>query len=90
MNRCKIHLFFVLLFVPFLTFAQSMVKGIVTDENGLPLIYASVQVKTDKSRGTLTDADGKFSIMASEGEILVVSYIGYLSHEAAVHGGGNF
>ncbi len=56
------------------------IKGIVTDEKGEPLIGATVFVKgTDL--GTTTGADGSFTITADEGDVLVVSYVGYISKE---------
>lgn len=56
---------------------QRMVKGIVMDENGEALIGVSVTVK-NAQKGTITDIDGKFSILLSpEKTILVFSYIGY-------------
>lgn len=63
--------------------AQRQVTGTVTDENGEPLIGATILVKgTD--RGTVTDLDGKFTIEANEGDVLVVSYTGYQSQEVTV------
>lgn len=54
------------------------VKGTVSDNNGEPIIGASIQVR-GTTTGTITDIDGKFSLSASNGQILVVSYIGYQS-----------
>ena len=59
---------------------EAIVKGIVTDETGEALIGASVSIKGTVT-GTITDIDGSFSINASEGDILVISYIGYISKE---------
>ncbi|WP_026956592.1 SusC/RagA family TonB-linked outer membrane protein [Algoriphagus vanfongensis] len=59
---------------------EAIVKGIVTDETGEALIGASVSIKGTVT-GTITDIDGSFSINASEGDILVFSYIGYISKE---------
>lgn len=55
---------------------KHVVKGIVTDKNGEPLIGASVQVQ-GTSNGAMTDIDGRFELQASKGDILVVSYVGY-------------
>ncbi|WP_315817663.1 TonB-dependent receptor plug domain-containing protein [Paraflavitalea speifideaquila] len=52
------------------------VKGKVVDENGNPLAGVSVMVK-GTSKGTATNGSGEFSIEANEGDILVLSYIGY-------------
>jgi len=61
-------------------FAQSAVKGTVLDENGDPVIGASVMLKGSKV-GTVTDVDGNFSLSGAEGKTLVVSYLGYKNQE---------
>lgn len=52
------------------------VHGTVTDENGEPVIGASVQVKGTTS-GTITDIDGAFTLNAATGNLLTFSYLGY-------------
>ncbi len=59
------------------------VSGTITDENGEPIIGASVMV-TETNQGTITDMDGKFSVNASKGNHLKVSYIGYETQEVTV------
>jgi TonB-linked SusC/RagA family outer membrane protein len=55
--------------------------GTVTDESGEPLIGASVGIK-GTAKGTITDAEGKFSInQVSSDNQLVISYIGYIAQE---------
>ena len=50
--------------------------GIVTDDQGEPVIGASIMVK-GSSKGTVSDLDGKFSFEdAKVGDVLVISYIG--------------
>ena len=51
-------------------------QGTVVDGNGDPIIGATVKVKGAKG-GTITDLDGRFSLDASKGATLEVSYIGY-------------
>lgn len=55
------------------------VTGTVVDENNDPMIGATVQLSSDKKVGTLTDADGKFSLNnVSDAQIdLTLSYVGY-------------
>lgn len=65
---------------------QSVVKGTVVDANGEPIIGASVVVKGNASVGTITDADGVFSIENISGDILVISFIGYETKEISVKG----
>lgn len=59
---------------------QQQVTGIVTDALGEPLIGVTVMLK-GATQGTVTDANGKFSITTKPGDILIVSYIGYNSQE---------
>lgn len=55
---------------------KRLIKGIVTDENGDPLIGVSVLVK-GSTVGTITDIDGNYSIEVPERGTLEFSYIGY-------------
>lgn len=52
------------------------VSGTVTGENGVALVGVSVQVK-GTTRGTVTDANGHFTIDAESTDVLVISYVGY-------------
>lgn len=63
-------------------FAQSSnITGVVmaADEPD-PVIGANVIIK-GTTQGTITDFDGNFSIQAKAGDILVVSFMGYMSQE---------
>lgn len=62
---------------------QSNVNGLVTDFSGEPLIGVSILVK-GTSNGTVTDLDGKFSLSAEMGDMLQISYVGYISQEIKV------
>lgn len=67
---------------PFNTFAQQIVvKGIVKDTTGEPIIGANVIVK-GTTNGTITDFDGNFLLNANKGDIIIISFIGYRSQEA--------
>lgn len=60
---------------------NKLIKGIVTDENQIPLPGVTVKVKSS-SEGTSTDRNGSFTIAThSEGEVLIFSYLGYLSRQ---------
>lgn len=64
------------------TFAQQIVvKGIVKDTTGEPIIGANVIVK-GTTNGTITDFDGNFLLNANKGDIIIISFIGYRSQEA--------
>jgi TonB-linked SusC/RagA family outer membrane protein len=61
------------------------VSGTVTDSSGNSLIGVSVQVK-GTSQGTVTDANGRYKLAASQNAILVFSFIGYQTKEAEING----
>lgn len=56
------------------------ITGVVRQGDGSPLIGATVRVK-GKSISTITDEAGRFSLTASIGDLLVVSYVGSESKE---------
>ena len=63
-----------MLLVPLVMWAQGGIKvsGTVTAEGGDPLIGATVLVKGNASRGTITDIDGNFQLeVPSEQSVLV-------------------
>lgn len=59
---------------------QRSVTGTVTDVTGEPIIGASVIVKGSQT-GTITNLDGNFTLNASKGATLVISFIGYTPQE---------
>ena len=61
------------------------VKGQVVDQDGEPLIGATVKVKGSQS-GSVTDFDGNFAIDCASNATLIVSYVGYKDREIAVRG----
>ena len=71
----------------FSAFAQQQISGTVVDVAGLPVIGASVIEQANTSNGVVVDLDGKFSITAPEGAVLVVSCIGYVDQEFTVVAG---
>ena len=88
--RRKIHflLFLFLCMARIPLAAQDIeVKGVVTEATtNEPLPGVTVRVK-DKDTGTITDADGKYSIKAGKGNTLVFSTIGMKQIERAVTSG---
>ena len=60
-----------------------LVKGKVMDEKNEPVIGAAVLVE-GSTYGTVTDMSGQFSMKASEGDVLVISYIGMGSAKVKV------
>lgn len=63
------------------------VTGVVTDNTGETVIGATVRVKGAQG-GTVTDLDGKFTISAPAGSVLVVSYLGYKTQEVTIPANG--
>ncbi len=68
-------------------FAQSTVRGTVTDEQGNPLVGVTVVV-ANAPQGTTTDTKGRYSIAVPKDGTLEFSYIGMVSQQIPV-GGGN-
>lgn len=66
--------------------AQNMdIKGTVVDQNGEPIIGASVRVEGQKG-GVITDLDGNYVIKAPKGAKITVSYIGYVPQTVTAGG----
>jgi len=63
----------------------SITGTVIDSETSLPIPGVSVQIK-GRNRGTTTDSKGNYSINANTDEVLVFSYIGYISNEITVTG----
>ncbi|WP_418893616.1 TonB-dependent receptor [Limibacterium fermenti] len=59
------------------------ISGVVTDENGDPIIGANIVVP-GTTTGTATDVDGRYSLTVPRGSVLRFSYIGYLEQEFTI------
>ena len=81
-------LLFLLCLLPMGAWAQGVVKGIVNDEAGEPIIGATVKV-VGTNTGAITDMDGKFSVNAASNAQLAVSYVGYVTQTVNVGGRSN-
>lgn len=68
---------------------QKTITGTVNDETGGPLPGATVVID-GTTRGIATDFDGNFSIEASTGEILLITYIGYANQQITVGSQDNY
>ncbi|MDR2912321.1 MAG: TonB-dependent receptor [Alistipes sp.] len=62
---------------------QRTISGTVVDEAGGPIVGASVIV-TGTTRGSITNVDGTFSLQVNEGDVLEISYIGYVKGAVVV------
>ena len=86
-NFTMLFLFF--LSVSFSYGQEKKITGTITDaETGESIIGAAVIIK-NSSVGASTDFDGKFSINAKEGDILIITSLGYTSLEVAIKGRSN-
>lgn len=63
--------------------AQMTIRGAITREDNAPLQDVSVVIK-NTGTGTTSDASGRFSLIASKGDVLVVSYIGFTKQEIKI------
>lgn len=67
-----------------LVFAQKrQVTGTVTGDDGIPVAFATIQIKGTTS-GTTTDQLGKFTLSLSGEDILIIRSVGFLQQEIAV------
>jgi len=65
-----------------------LLKGVVQDATGEPLIGATYMVK-GTTNGGATDIDGNFSLNVKNGDIVTFSYVGYNPQEIKVTGQNN-
>lgn len=90
LRRRFLHMLFILCVVSSMAsevVAQnvSKLKGVVTGDDGYPVIGANVTVK-GTTVGTITDFDGNYTIEAEKNATLVFSYIGYITQEIKLKG----
>jgi len=86
--RKKITLSFLVFFTTsflLLTAQNITVSGTITDETGMALPSVNIQVK-GTSNGTSTDFDGNYEISASEGDVLIFSFLGFKTKEVSING----
>lgn len=83
----KVYLIGLLIIFSISVFAQTIVKGKITDaQTGLPISGASVTVKGEK-KGVVSDDGGNFSLnISSSSKTIIITYIGYAPKEAEVTG----
>ncbi len=67
------------------TFAFSQVTGVVTDDQNQGLPGVTIAIK-NTNKGTVTDANGKYSLAVAGDQTLVISFIGFIKQEIAVGG----
>lgn len=83
MRHLRFFLLTLLTIVTVSAFAQNediTVSGTVVDNNGEPVIGASV-IQNGTSNGAVTDLDGHFSVKVPKGTTLTISYIGFSTQD---------
>ncbi len=64
--------------------AQITVTGVITDDQGVPLIGANV-IEKETTNGTTTDLDGNYTLeVESSSSVLVITYTGFETQEVVV------
>lgn len=82
MKKLLLLVTFSMLFA-FAGWSQKTITGVVNDSSGIPLPGAAVVID-GSSDGVATDFDGKYSIEANEGDVLVFSFVGFLTQKITV------
>ena len=86
MKKSSIMLMLMALMMSVTSFAQGL-KGNVIDENGEPVIGATVAEKNNPKNATITNFDGNFVVNVKAGQIITISYIGYETQEKPAKNG---
>jgi len=81
----KLFFILTLIFTVSITAQEIKVSGVVTDDSKAPLAGASINVKGTQN-GASADFDGKFTINAKIGDVLLVSFIGFETKSVTVKG----
>lgn len=80
----KLQLLLTCMFFIMQVYAQRVITGKVTDENGAPIANASVTIK-ETGTGATTDGSGQFSIrVEGDARTLVISFVGKATQELAI------
>lgn len=83
-SRYRILFCMIGMLLPLCLFAQQItVQGVVKDKAGEAVIGASV-VEKNTTNGVITDLNGNFSLSASTGSVIVISYVGYKTRQIPV------
>lgn len=81
--RKIVSLLTIMLFMSIVAWSQGKVSGVVRDQNGDPVPYATVSVKGSGS-SVAADENANFSITAKPGDVLTISAVGLTATEVTV------
>lgn len=80
----QLIIYLLMIFISVGAFAQTgNISGIVTDKNSEPLPGVTIVIE-GTTIGTVTDAEGKFTIAAENGQVLQFSFVGMQNKEVTV------
>ncbi|MGB2174764.1 MAG: TonB-dependent receptor plug domain-containing protein, partial [Flavobacteriaceae bacterium] len=68
---------------------QKTITGTVNDETGGPLPGATVVIE-GTTQGVATDFDGNFTLQAAQGDVLIISFVGYADQRQTVGSQDNY
>ena len=71
------------IFLSFTGWSQKIITGVVNDSSGVPLPGAAVIIDGTVD-GVATDFDGNYRIEANVGDVLVFSFVGFLTQKVIV------
>lgn len=63
---------------------MSVTGTVISGEDNLPMPGVNVFLKSDPNKGTITNVDGKFSLNADPEDILIFSFVGFLTQELLI------
>lgn len=90
LQKRKVCLSILCILISFTAIAQPRVTGkVIGSDDNQPIIGATVHIK-GSTVGTMTNLQGAFSINAKQGDILVVTYIGFAIKEVSVTNQANY
>ncbi|NCD71288.1 SusC/RagA family TonB-linked outer membrane protein [Mucilaginibacter agri] len=70
--------------------AQTKITGkVIGSDDKQPVVGAAIRIK-GTTIGTVTDVNGNFTLSATSGQVLVVTYVGYTTQEVKVTGAPNY
>ncbi|TPN87377.1 TonB-dependent receptor [Aquimarina algicola] len=86
MNIFKSSTSLLFIFICFVSFAQAQVKGTVVDSQNIPIIGATISLKSEANTfGKLTDDSGQFEISAPTGNYSIeIRYLGFQSYKNTI------
>ena len=83
-RRLLISLSFIICHISFSEALAQGITGRVLDEQGEPIIGATIKVAGEKAGGAITDLDGNYTLNVPKDTKVTITYIGYLPQTVKV------